>query len=160
MKEKYEREIYGEHWIIAHGFMSIVAVALILCFMKLCNIQFEKIFSIISENTISLSTAIAGFVFAGMSIFISMDRSKKMSTIKSIGKDNIIYNILIASIVFFVISLLLMLIDINILTFDMTKILLIQKIIKVITEIVSVYAFLLGFIFFFSSLKLIYWIFK
>lgn len=89
-----------------------------------------------------------------------MDGSKKMSTIKSIGKDNIIYNILIASIVFFVISLLLMLIDINILTFDMTKILLVQKIIKVITEIVSVYAFLLGFIFFFSSLKLIYWIFK
>lgn len=160
MKEKFERKIYGEHWIIAHGFMSIVAVALILGFMKLCNIQFEKIFSIINENTISLSTAIAGFVFAGMSIFISMDGSKKMSTIKSIGKDNIIYNILIASIVFFVISLLLMLIDINILTFDMTKILLVQKIIKVITEIVSVYAFLLGFIFFFSSLKLIYWIFK
>jgi hypothetical protein len=160
MKEKYEREIYGEHWIIAHGVMSIVAVALILGLMKLCNIQFEKIYSIINENTISLSTAIAGFVFAGMSIFISMDGSKKMSTIKSIGKDNIIYNILIASIVFFVISLLLMLIDINILTFDMTKILLVQKIIKVITEIVSVYAFLLGFIFFFSSLKLIYWIFK
>lgn len=160
MKEKYERKIYGEHWIIVHGFMSIIAVAFILGFMKLCNIQFEKIFSIINEDTISLSTAIAGFVFAGMSIFISMDGSKKMSTIKSIGKDNIIYNILIASIVFFVISLLLMLIDINILTFDMTKNLLVQKTIKVITEIVSVYAFLLGFIFFFSSLKLIYWIFK
>lgn len=160
MKEKFEREIYGEHWIIVHGFMSIVTVAFILGFMKLCNIQFEKIFAIINENTISLSTAIAGFVFAGMSIFISMDGSKKMSTIQSIGKDNIIYNILIASIVFFVISLLLMLIDINILIFDMSKILLVQKIIKVITEVVSVYAFLLGFIFFFSSLKLIYWIFK
>ena len=128
--------------------------------MKICSIQFDKLFSIINDSTISLSAAIAGFVFAGMSIFISMDGSKKMNTVKAIGKDNIIYNILIASIVFFVISLLLMLIDINVLNFDITKMILIQKTIKLIIEIVSIYSFILGFVFFFSSLRLIYGIFK
>ena len=128
--------------------------------MKKCSIQFDKLFSIINDTTISLSAAIAGFVFAGMSIFISMDGSKKMNTVKAIGKDNIIYNILIASIVFFVISLLLMLIDINILNFDITKMILIQKTLKLIIEIVSIYLFILGFVFLFSSLRLIYWIFK
>lgn len=128
--------------------------------MKLCSIQFDKLFSIINDSTISLSAAIAGFVFAGMSILISMDGSKKMKTVKAIGKDNIIYNILIASIIFFVISLLLMLIDINVLIFDITKIILIQKILKLIIEITSIYSFILGFVFFFSSLRLIYWIFK
>lgn len=83
-----------------------------------------------------------------------------MNTVKAIGKDNVIYNILIASIVFFVISLLLMLIDINVLNFDITKMILIQKTIKLIIEIVSIYSFILGFVFFFSSLRLIYWIFK
>lgn len=160
MKDKFERKIYGEHWIRVHGFISIIAVAFILGFMKLCNTQFEKIFSIINENTISLSTAIAGFVFAGMSIFISMDGSKKIATLKSIEKDNIIYNILIATILSFTISLLLMFLDINLLAFDAKEIILQQRVGKLIIEVASVYFFLLGFIFFFSSLKLLYWIFK
>lgn len=160
MKEKWERILYGNHWAVCHVLISIVVCAIIVVSVKICSIQFDKLFSIINESTISLSAAIAGFVFAGMSIFISMDGSKKMNTVKAIGKDNIIYNILIASIVFFVISLLLMLIDINVLNFDITKMILIQKTIKLIIEIVSIYSFILGFVFFFSSLKLIYWIFK
>lgn len=160
MKEKFDRILYGSNWAIFHILISIVASAIVLLLMQICNIQFDKLFSIINDSTISLSAAIAGFVFAGMSIFISMDGSKKMNTVKAIGKNNIIYSILIASIVFFVISLLLMLIDINILTVDITKMILIQKILKLIIEIVAIYSFLLGFVFFFSSLKLIYWIFK
>lgn len=160
MKEKFDRILYGSHWAVSHVLISIVASAIVLASMQICKIQFDKLFSIINDSTISLSAAIAGFVFAGMSIFISMDGSKKMNTVKAIGKDNIIYNILIASIVFFVISLLLMLIDINVLNVDITKMILIQKILKLIIEIVAIYSFLLGFVFFFSSLKLIYWIFK
>lgn len=160
MKEKWERILYGNLWAVCHVLISIVVCAIIVVSVKICSIQFDKLFSIINESTISLSAAIAGFVFAGMSIFISMDGSKKMNTVKVIGKDNIIYNILIASIVFFVISLLLMLIDINVLNFDITKMILIQKTIKLIIEIVSIYSFILGFVFFFSSLRLIYWIFK
>lgn len=160
MKEKLERILYGNHWAVCHVLISIVVCAIIVVLVKICSIQFDKLFSIINDSTISLSAAIAGFVFAGMSIFISMDGSKKMNTVKAIGKDNIIYNILIASIVFFVISLLLMLIDINVLNFDITKMIFIQKTIKLIIEIVSIYSFILGFVFFFSSLRLIYWIFK
>lgn len=160
MKEKLERFFYGNHWAVCHILMSIFISIIIVVLMKLCSIQFDKLFSIINDSTISLSAAIAGFVFAGMSILISMDGSKKMKTVKAIGKDNIIYNILIASIIFFVISLLLMLIDINVLIFDITKIILIQKILKLIIEITSIYSFILGFVFFFSSLRLIYWIFK
>ena len=160
MKEKFERILYGNHWAVFHVLISIVVCAIIVVLVKICSIQFDKLFSIINDSTISLSAAIAGFVFAGMSIFISMDGSKKINTVKAIGKDNIIYNILIASIVFFVISLLLMLIDINVLNFDITKMILIQKTLKLIIEIVSIYSFILGFVFFFSSLRLIYWIFK
>ncbi|WP_337553899.1 hypothetical protein [Massilicoli timonensis] len=160
MKEKFERALYGNHWIIWHSIISIIVVAFILSLLKICDIQFEKLFSIINENTISLSAAIAGFVFAGMSIFISMDGSKKMAAVKAIGKDNIIYNVLISAIVFFVVSLLLMLIDINVLNFNIAKIILMQKIVKLVIEVISIYTFLLGFVFFFSSLKLIYWIFK
>lgn len=160
MKDKLERSFYGDCWLVWRVLVSIVVSTIIVVLMKICSIKFDKLFSIINESTISLSAAIAGFVFAGMSIFISMDGSKKMNTVKAIGKDNIIYNILIASIVFFVISLLLMLIDINVLNFDITKMILIQKTIKLIIEIVSIYSFILGFVFFSSSLRLIYWIFK
>lgn len=160
MKEKFDRILYGSHWAVSHVLISIVASAIVLGSMLICKIQFNKLLSIINDSTISLSAAIAGFVFAGMSIFISMDRTKKMNTVKAVGKDNIIYNILIASIVFFVVSLLLMLIDINVLNVDVTKMILIQKILKLIVEVVALYSFLLGFVFFFSSLKLIYWIFK
>lgn len=160
MKEKFDRILYGSHWAVSHALISIVASAIVLGLMLICKIQLNKLLSIINDSTISLSAAIAGFVFAGMSIFISMDGSKKMNTVKAVGKDNIIYNILIASIVFFVVSLLLMLIDINVLNVDVTKMILIQKILKLIVEVVALYSFLLGFVFFFSSLKLIYWIFK
>lgn len=160
MKDKIERNLYGKHWAVLHIIISVVVCVIIAALMKICRIQFDKLFSIINDSTISLSAAIAGFVFAGMSIFISMDGSKKMATVKAVGKDNIIYNILIGSIVSFVISLLLMFMDINVLNFDLTKIILIQRIVKLIIETVSIYSFLLGFIFFFSSLKLIYWIFK
>lgn len=160
MKDKLERSFYGDCWLVWHVLVSIVVSTIIVVLMKICSIQYDKLFSLINDNTISLSAAIAGFVFAGMSIFISMDGSKKMKAVKSIGKDNIIYNILIASIICFVNSLLLMLIDINILNFDIEKMILIQKTLKLIVEITSIYTFILGFILFFSSLRLIYWIFK
>lgn len=159
MKEKFVRKLYGKHWFILHTLISIIVIVIVTLLMKMLNISHDKCFSIINENTITLSTAIAGFVFAGMSIFISMDGSKKMSAIKSIGKANIIYSILISSIACFVISLLLMLIDINILNFDTEKIILIQKITKRIIDELAIYTFWLGFVFFFSSLKLIFWIF-
>ena len=160
MIQKIEKAFYDEQWFWIHMLTSICVSVIGYFIMRFCNIKINAIYSIINNDTIALSAAMAGFVFAGMSIFISMDGSKKMSLIKSIGKDNIIYNILISSIVFFVVSLLLMLVDINVLIFDIEKILFTQKIFKSIVEIIALYTLLLGFIFFFSSIKLIYWIFK
>ena len=158
--KKFERYFYSDKWKTAHLLVSLCIGAFLIGFLQMCHIPVTKLFSIINDSTISLSAAISGFVFAGMSIFISMDGNKKMVTVKAIGKDNIIYGILIASIFSFLVSLLLMFMDINILCFEATKLIVVQKIIKLIVEIASVYFFLLGFIFFFSSLKLIYRIFE
>jgi len=153
MKDKFDRHLYGKRWKIIHFAISIIICVFIIVFMKICQIPLCRLFLVINDSTISLSAAISGFVFAGMSIFISMDGNKKMATVKAVGKDNIIYNILITSIFSFVISLLLMFIDTNILIFNETKIILIQTIIKLVVETLSIYSFLLGFIFFFQALN-------
>lgn len=160
MKKKFKRCLYGECCKTIHFIISIIISAFIIGFMKICHIPLGKLYSLINDSTISLSAAIAGFVFVGLTIFISLDGNKKMKTIKSIGKDNIIYNILLTSIIFFIISLIFMLIDINILSFENIEVILVQKISKILVEIISIYTFLLGFIFFFSSLQLMYWILK
>lgn len=159
MKNKIERLLYGDHWFFVHFVISVLFAAIIFALTKLIGIKYDEWLKLINVDTISLSASIAGFVFAGMSIFISMEGSKKMATIKAIGKANIIYCILICSIAFFVISLLLMLLDINVLCFTPNQITLVQIIVKHIIEWLSLYTFLLGFIYFFSSIKLIYWIF-
>lgn len=160
MKDKIERCLYEDCWLYVHTIISILIAGIVFTILKLIDVQFNKLLNIINSDTISLLAAMAGFVFAGMSIFISTDGAKKMNTIKSIGKAHIIYNILIGSIVSFVVSMLLMLIDINVLCFFVDKMTSIQKTIKCIIEWLSLYTFLFGFICFFSSLKLIYWIFK
>lgn len=158
--EKIERIIYGKHWFLLHILISLLLVSIISLFIIFCGLEFNGLLAMINESTVSLSAAIAGFVFAGMSIFISMEGSKKMADIKSIGKVNIIYSILISSIVFFVVSLLFMLVRINLLNITPELITNIQYGVKLTIEWGSLFCFLLGFIFFFSSLKLIYWIFK
>ncbi len=159
MKNKIERAIYGNRWFLSHFIISALFFLVLFAFTELAGIEFDVWLTAINPDTVSLTAAIAGFVFAGMSILISMEGSKKMATIRSIGKANIIYCILICSVTFFVVSLLLMLIDINVLCFESDKITLMQKTIKSITEWISLYTFLSGFVYFFSSLKLIYWIF-
>lgn len=160
MIDKVERKIYGKHWFFAHAIISIFSIFIIGLFIKLCDLEFNRLLFLINDNTVSISATIAGFVFTGVSIFISMEGSKKMNVIKSIDKDNVIYHILICSIVFFTLSLLLMIIRINLLDISSEVITKIQNIVKSIIEWSSLYALLLGFIYFISSLKLISWIFK
>lgn len=151
------RRLYGDHWFLMHTVLSILLCGAYYLFLTIINIDFDVTLSIISGDTISLSAEIAGFVFAGMSIFISLEGNKKMDAIKKIDKQNIIYHILIASIVFFVLSLILMGMDLTVLMYSTNAL---QLLIKSIIEWVSIYFLLLGFIYFLSSLQLIYWIFK
>ncbi len=160
MIDKIERKIYGKQWFIAHTIISMLVIGLISLFMMLCDLDFNKLLFLINDNTVSISAAIAGFVFAGVSIFISMEGSKKMDTIKSIGKDAVIYHILICSIVFFTLSLLLMIVSINLFDISPEVITKTQSVVKSIIEWFSLYGLLLGFIYFLSSLKLISWIFN
>lgn len=102
----------------------------------------------------------AGFVFAGMSIFVSLDGNKKMSTIASVGQDNIIYSILIFSVSLFVSSLLLMGIDLVVFNISIEQISSVQMLAKSIVEWASIYTLLLGFLCFLSGLKLIHWVLK
>lgn len=154
------RLLYGDKWNLFHIIFSFVIIAIGYWVLKLINVDFRELLSLINTETVSISSAMAGFVFAGVSIFISMEGSKKMETIKSIGKENIIYSILIFSIVNFVVSLLLMIVDINIFHFTAQSTTPLQTTIKQVCQWTSLYTLLMGFLYFFSSLKLIYWIFK
>ena len=93
--EKFYRALYGNKWNLFHIIFSFIIIGIGSGILKLINVDFLKLLSLINADTVSISLAMAGFVFAGASIFISMEGSKKMETIKSIGKDNIIYSILI-----------------------------------------------------------------
>lgn len=160
INEKIIRSFYGKKWFLFHFVLSLLVAVVYFVALKLCDIDYNKTLSIICSDTISLSAAVSGFVFAGMSIFISMEGSKKMTTIKSVGKDNIIYSILISSIVFFVISLLLMGLVLTVFNISIEEISTKQIVIKSIVEWTSILSLLLGFIFFLSSVKLVHWIFK
>lgn len=160
MREKLYRHVYGDRWFLMHFIVSLVLCAVYVLFLWMSNIELSATLSIINGDTISLSAALAGFVFAGISIFISMEGSKKMDTIKSIGKANIIYSILIASVVFFVVSLLMMGMDLTVFKINADTITLRQEIIKAVLEWGSIFSLLLAFVFFLSGLELIRWIFR
>ena len=70
--------------------------------MAILRMDITAISLLINNDTVSISAEMAGFVFAGMSIFISLDGNKKMQTIKKLEVDIIIYYILILSILFLV----------------------------------------------------------
>lgn len=159
-KDRIYRIIYGDKWFLSHFAMSLIACLIYALFIRISNINFSATLTIISNNTISLLVSLAGFVFAGVSIFISLEGSKKMETIKSIGKANIIYNILISSIISFIFSFLFMGLDLTVFNIKIDIITASQKIIKLVLEYSSIYLLVLGFVFFLSSLKLIRWIFK
>ena len=160
MIEKINRWTYGKTWPFAHVLKSTILFLTYFAVMLILQMEVSSILSIINKDTISLSAAIAGFVFAGMSIFISMSENAKMKTVTSIGQAHIIYGILVCSVVSFVLSLLMMGSVLTIFNIDPMKITLSQKIVKIVLEWGSVYSIISGFVFFFSSLKLMYGILK
>lgn len=158
--DKVYRILYGPKWLLWHFVLSFVTTVICGLCLVLLEIDYRVLLKLISKDTISLSASIAGFVFAGMSIFISLDGNKKMATISSIGSENIIYGVLIVSVTSFVISLLLMGLDLVIFNINIEQISKPQLIVKTITQWVSIYSLLFGYLGFLSSLKLIYWVLK
>lgn len=154
-----QRVLYGKCWLFFHTLFSILISFMLVAILALLRLDINILKSLINNDTVSISAELAGFVFAGMSIFISLDGNKKMSTIKKVGKDNIIYCILILSIVLLVLSVVLMLIDINVLN-DNNIVTIQQSVVKDIIQWISLYCMLSGFLYFMSSLQIVFWIFK
>lgn len=160
MIDKIDRFIYGPHFLFAHILVSIIVILIGVMVSAITNISVINILNLIDENTVAISAELAGFEFAGMSIFISLSGNKKLEVIKATGQEGIIYKIIIISIVCFLISVILMLFSINVLqTLNLTS-----KIVATwfsyIVDWTSLYALLLGYISFISSLRFISWVMK
>ncbi len=160
MIDKIQKTLYGKHWSLFHNLLCIVLCLVIVGSMAILRMDIDTLKLLINSDTVSISAELAGFVFAGMSIFISLDGNKKMQTIKKLEIDNIIYNILILSILFLVISVVLMLVDINIFVSDNETLSIRQTIAKNIIQWFALYCMLSGLLYFVSSLQICFWIFK
>ena len=160
MMDKVYRTLYSSKWLLWHVLLSVITIAPYGFLLAVLKIDYHTTLKLISKDTITLSASMAGFVFAGMSIFVSLDGNKKMSTIASVGQDNIIYSILIFSVSLFVSSLLLMGIDLVVFNISIEQISSVQMLAKSIVEWASIYTLLLGFLCFLSGLKLIHWVLK
>ncbi|MCD7817466.1 MAG: hypothetical protein LUH07_00200, partial [Lachnospiraceae bacterium] len=101
--DKIYRKLYGKHWALMHLLFMAIFNVLVVAVLKKFDV-IANVFKLINYDIISLSGTIAGFEFASVSIFISLDGNKKLKTIKSINLEKIIYNIMISSILSLVIS--------------------------------------------------------
>lgn len=160
MIDKIDRFIYGPRFLFAHILVSVVGILIGVIVSVITNINVINILNLIDENTVAISAELAGFEFAGMSIFISLSGNKKLEVIKSTGQEGIIYKIIIISIVCFLISVILMLFSINVLeNLNLTSNI-IATWFACIVDWISLYALLLGYISFISSLRFISWVMK
>lgn len=158
MGDKFNRLIYNEKFcIVIHS-----AICIAICVLIFAIVWFSKIVSVhklldfVNSDIVNLSATIAGFEFAGVSIFISLEGNKKMQILKKLDGDKIIYKIYIYSIVSFLISIILMVLDINLLTsIECTYLW-----VRILIQTISIYMFLLGLTFFLSSMRLISWMLK
>ena len=152
--------LYGKYWMAAHLVLSVVSAGAVIGVLWICDIPLCKLLSIINNDTTMLSASIGGFLFAGMSILISVNDNKKLAILKELGKENIIFRILICSILCFMISMVLMVIDIKLFSFDSNVIEIIPKTIKGVSETLSLFILWVGLVYLFSSLKIFYFLFK
>ena len=160
MIEKIQKAIYGNHWFLFHNLLCIVLCIVLVVSMAILRMDINTLKLLINNDTVSISAELAGFVFAGISIFISLDGNKKMQTIKKLEIDNIIYYILILSILFLVISVVLMLVDINLFVPANETFSIRQTIAENIIQWFALYCMLSGLLYFISSLQIFFWIFK
>lgn len=160
MIEKIQKAVYGKHWFLFHNLLCIVLCIVLVVSMAILRMDINTLKLLINNDTVSISAELAGFVFAGISIFISLDGNKKMQTIKKLEIDNIIYYILILSILFLVISVVLMLVDINLFVPANESFSIRQTIAKNIIQWFALYCMLSGLLYFISSLQIFFWIFK
>lgn len=158
MLKRIYRWIYGDYsFYVAHIFIGIIIMASIGALLRFAFKQpINVVLRLISEDTIGLSASLLGFQLAGVSILISLDGNKKLSLLREIESDTMIYRIFISSITMFLLSIILMLISLN---FFPDGLVVAGKPLygKLIINYCSVVSFLFGMVFLFSSIRLLKW---
>lgn len=161
MLKKINRWIYGDHsYYAAHIFIGIFIMA---CIGALIQFAFKHpidiVLRLVSNDTVGLSASLLGFQLAGVSILISLEGNKKLSLLREIESDTIIYKIFISSISMFLLSIILMLISLN---FSPDELNAAGKPLcgKLIIDYCSVVSFFFGMFFLFSSIRLLKWFYS
>lgn len=156
--KKINRLLYHDkYFALFHWLAGMILMALIYCIIQMSAIvPITKVSSLVNTDVISLAATISGFELAGVALLISLNGNRKFQSIKEIGSDKTIYKLFFHSIILLTLSLLIMILDINLLdtvTANYAKI-------KKYIEYLSVLLFGQGIVFFLSSIRMLLLIFK
>lgn len=158
MLKRINRWLYGNRsYYVAHILAGIIIMACIWALLQFAfNYPIDNVLHLISDDTIGLSASLLGFQLAGVSILISSDGNKKLSLLREIESDTMIYKIFISSITMFLLSIILMLISLN---FFLDESDMVEKLScsKLIIDYCSIATFFLGMVFLLSSIRLLKW---
>lgn len=153
---KIGKLIYGDksyYW--AHAFIGIVVIAVVCAFEHFILSQPLNVFlNLISGETIGLSASLLGFQLTGVSVLISFEGNKKLSLLRKIESDTMIFKIFISSTNMFLLSIITMLISLNLFSEQSLGC---CSNIKGFVDYISVVFFVYGFVFLFSSIRLLKW---
>lgn len=155
MVKKIGRWVYGDNsYYFAHILIGCILMTGILAIAHLILKQsVDIVLQLISEETMGLSASLLGFQLAGVSILISLDGNKKISLLKKIDSDTMIYKVFLSSITMFLASILLMILSLNF--FPESKVT--PSGFKTVIDYFSVATFMFGMVFLFSSIRLLKW---
>lgn len=155
MRKKIGRLVYGDnsyyfaHILIGCILMSGIWAVVHFIFKQSIDIALQ----LISEGTVGLSASLLGFQLAGVSVLISLDGNKKLSLLKRIGSDTMIYKVFLSSITMFLASIVLMLLSLNF--FLQSEVA--PLCFKMVIDYCAVVTFVYGMVFMFSSIRLLKW---
>lgn len=148
---------HDKYFACFHWAVGIIIMAIVYLVIKQSEIvPISKIALLVNSDVISLSATIAGFELAGVALLISLNGNQKFQSIKEIGSDKTIYKLFFHSIILLTLSLLIMIIDINLLEQVSEAYVRTKKYI----EYFSVALFVQGIVFFLSSVRMLLLIFK
>lgn len=155
MVKKIGRFVYGDNsYYLAHILIGCILMSGIWAMVHLILKQSADIvLQLISADTVGLSASLLGFQLAGVSILISLDGNKKISLLKKINSDTMIYKVFLSSITMFLVSILLMILSLNF--FPESEVA--PSCFEMAIDYCSVATFIFGMVFLFSSIRLLKW---
>jgi len=152
------RLLYGDkHFAVFHWLMGLIFMGIVCFSIYLSDIvPIAKMSELVNTDIISLSATIAGFELTSVALLISLSGNQKLQSIQAIGSDKTVYKLFFYSIILLVLSLLIMVVDINVLNTAASN----YEVIRNCFRYLSVILFGQGIVFFLSSIRMIAMIFK